>query len=391
MCLPSTPWRAWLVSMAPAFEMTASAEMTGSDIAGRLGRLRPRLSDAGCEALLVTNLVNLRYLTGFTGSAGLLLVLSDEVVLTTDGRYRDQAAEQLAAAGVEARIEVRPTRGGQQEVLASAARQIKRLGLEAESVTWAQQRRFASDAFADAELVPTEGVVEHLRRVKDAGEIDRMAEAARIADAALAAVVPLLGQGVTEREVALGLDYEMRRLGAEGSSFETIVASGPNGAKPHARPTDRRVEPGELDVIDFGAVVDGYCSDMTRTLCVGEPAEDIALRMAAVVKESQREGVASVKAGVRGRDVDETCRTVIVDAGWGDAFIHGTGHGVGLEIHEAPRVASTSEDVLVAGHVVTVEPGVYLAEHGGVRIEDTVVVTDDGCIVLTNAPKELLV
>jgi Xaa-Pro aminopeptidase len=245
--------------------------------------------------------------------------------------------------------------------------------------------------FAGAELVPTEGVIEELRRVKDAGEIDRMAEAARIADEALAAVRPLLGQGVTEREVALGLDYEMRRLGAEGSSFETIVASGPNGAKPHARPTDRRIAPGELVVIDFGAIVDGYCSDMTRTLCVGEPSDDTALRMAAVVKESQREGVAAVKAGVRGRDVDGTCRAVIAEAGWGDAFIHGTGHGVGLEIHEAPRVASTSDDVLAAGHVVTVEPGVYLAEHGGVRIEDTVVVTDEGCIVLTNAPKELFV
>ena len=365
--------------------------MEPSDIADRLVRVRAPVAEAGCGALLVTHLVNVRYLTGFTGSAAILLILPDEVVLTTDGRYRDQAAEQLGAAGVEARIEVRPTMGAQHEVLAGAAAGVARLGLEADSVTWAQQRRFASEVFAAAELVATEGVVEELRRVKDGGEIERMAEAARIADDALAAVVPLLGQGVTEREVALGLDYEMRRLGADGSSFETIVASGPNGAKPHARPSDRRVEPGELVVIDFGAIVDGYCSDMTRTFCVGEPSDDTALRMVSVVKESQREGVAAVKAGVRGRDVDETCRAVIADAGWADAFIHGTGHGVGLEIHEAPRVASTSDDVLAAGHVVTVEPGVYLAEHGGVRIEDTVVVTDDGCIVLTNAPKELLV
>ncbi|HEV3354019.1 MAG TPA: aminopeptidase P family protein [Acidimicrobiales bacterium] len=365
--------------------------MKQSDVAARLGRLWPSLADAGCDALLVTNLVNVRYLTGFTGSAGLLLLLPDESVLTTDGRYRDQAAEQLAAAGVNARVEVQPTLAGQHDVLAAAARGIGRLGLEADSVTWAQQRRLASNVFGSAELVATEGLIEDLRRVKDAGEIERMAEAARIADEALAAVLPLLGQGVTEREVALGLDYEMRRLGADGSSFETIVASGPNGAKPHARPTERRVEPGELVVIDFGARVDGYCSDMTRTLCVGEPADDTALRMVAVVKESQREGVAAVKAGARGRDVDQTCRAVIADAGWGDAFIHGTGHGVGLDIHEAPRVASTSEDVLATGHVVTVEPGVYLAEHGGVRIEDTVVVTDDGCIVLTNAPKDLVV
>src|SRR5205085_11809012 len=173
-------------------------------------------------------------------------------------------------------------------------------------VRWAQQRRFAADVSSRAERGATEGLVEDLRRVKDGGEIDRMAEAARIADEALAAVRPLLAQGVTEREVALGLDYEMRRLGADGSSFETIVASGPNGARPHARPTDRRVEPGELVVIDFGAVVDGYCSDMTRTLSVGEPAGAVERRMVEVVAESQRAGVAAVGAGVRGGAGDQT-------------------------------------------------------------------------------------
>jgi Xaa-Pro aminopeptidase len=361
------------------------------EVADRVGRLRGVLTDAGCDALLVTRLVNLRYLTGFTGSAGLLLVLRDDLVLTTDGRYRDQSTEQLAAAGVEARIEVGATLAAQQEALSAAARGIGRLGLEADSVTWAQQRRFEAEWFPAAELVPTEGVVEDLRRVKDAGEVARMAEAARIADEALASVRPLLADAPTERDVALGLDYEMRRLGADGSSFSTIVASGPNGAKPHARPTDRRIEPGELVVIDFGAIVDGYCSDMTRTLCVGEPAGAVERRMVEVVAESQRVGVAAVSAGVSGRAVDEACRAVIADAGWGDAFIHGTGHGVGLEIHEAPRVASTSTDTLAAGHVVTVEPGVYLADHGGVRIEDTVVVTGDGCRVLTNAPKDLVI
>jgi Xaa-Pro aminopeptidase len=362
-----------------------------SDVAGRIPRLRDRLGEAACEALLVTNLVNVRYLTGFTGSAALLLVLPDEVVFTTDGRYRDQAAEQLSGAGVDAHIEVGLTVAAQHETLASAGRGLRHLGLEAESVSWAQQRRYAAEVFGGAELVPTEGLVEELRRVKDAGEVAHMAEAARIADEALAAVRPLLAEGRSEREIALALDTEMRRRGADGSSFETIVASGPNGAKPHARPTDRRVAPGELVVIDFGALVDGYCSDMTRTLCVGEPAGAMERRMVEVVAASQRAGVAAVAAGVPGRDVDEACRRVISDAGWGDAFLHGTGHGVGLEIHEAPRVASTSADVLAAGHVVTVEPGVYLAEHGGVRIEDTVVVTDDGCQVLTNAPKELLV
>jgi len=360
-------------------------------VPSRIPRLRSRLEEAGCNALLVTRMVNIRYLTGFTGSAALLLVLPDEVLFVTDGRYRDQSTEQLAAAGVEARIEVGLTGAAQRQHLQQAATGIARLGLEADDVTWAQQRRFAGEWFSQAELVATEGVVEDLRRVKDEGEVARMAEAARIADDALAAVRSRLAEGPTEREFALELDFRMRRLGAEGASFETIVASGPNGAKPHHRPSDRAIAPGELVVLDFGSIVDGYCSDMTRTVSVGEPSSATARRMVEVVAESQRAGVAAVRAGVDGKAVDEVCRTVIAEAGWADAFLHGTGHGVGLEIHESPRVSSSSSDTLLAGHVVTVEPGVYLPEHGGVRIEDTVVVTDGGCRTLTNAPKDLVI
>ena len=365
--------------------------MTPMDVAGRVSRLRERLDDAGCDALLVTRMVNVRYLTGFSGSAALLLVRRDDMVFVTDGRYRDQSAEELGAAGVEAEIQVGVTGGAQRELLQQAADGIRRLGLEAASVTWGQQRRFASDWFPEAELVPTEGLVEDLRLVKDAGEVERMRAAAAAADAALALVRSRLADGLTEEEFAIELDFEMRRQGASGPSFETIVASGPNGAKPHHRPSDRRIQAGELIVLDFGAVVDGYCSDMTRTLCVGEPASDTARRMVEVVAESQRAGVAAVRGGAEAKAVDDACRSLIADAGWGDAFLHSTGHGVGLEIHEAPRVASTSSDTLVTGQVVTVEPGVYLPDVGGVRIEDTVVVTDEGCTVLTNAPKELLV
>ena len=369
--------------------------MTPMEIAARIPRLRQRLEEAGgergCDALLVTRMVNVRYLTGFTGSAALVLILPDEVVFVTDGRYRDQSAEELAAASVEASITVGITTVQQRERLQEAARGISRLGLEAESVTWGQQRRFATEWFPELELVPTEGLVEDLRRVKDAGEVERMAAAAAAADAALATVRSRLADRPTEQEVALDLDFEMRRAGADGSSFDTIVASGPNGAKPHHRPSERRIAPGELVVIDFGAIVDGYCSDMTRTVCVGEPATDTARRMVEVVAQSQRAGVAAVRGGVEAKTVDQACRTLIADAGWADAFLHGTGHGVGLEIHEAPRVSSASDDTLVAGHVVTVEPGVYLSEFGGVRIEDTVVVEDDGCRVLTNAPKELVI
>ena len=354
-------------------------------------RLR-RLRAAGLsswDALLVTNLVNVRYLTGFTGSAGALLVRGDDAILVTDGRYATQSAEQLAAAGVTAAIEIGPP-AFQREVLKGAVAGLSRVGLEAGSVTWAAQRQFA-DEWDSVELVPTSGVVEDLRRVKDQGEVSRISAAAAIADAALARIKPMLTAKPTEAEVALELDHEMRRLGASGSSFETIVAAGPNAAKPHARPSARRIEPGELVVIDFGAVVDGYCSDMTRTVCVGPPASPVLERMVEVVGASQAAGVAAVSQGVTGVDVDRACRDVIAEAGWADAFVHGTGHGVGLDIHEAPWVGTTSTDTLAAGHVVTVEPGVYLPEHGGVRIEDTVVVTDMGCYPLTKSPKDLVI
>jgi len=238
--------------------------------------------------------------------------------------------------------------------------------------------------------VPTTGLVEELRRVKDAGELARLRAAAAVADAALAQVRPTIAAGMTEQEVALALEVAMRRAGSPGASFETIVAAGPNGAKPHARPTARPIEAGELVVIDFGAVVDGYCSDMTRTLCVGPPANATLARMVEVVAESQRAGVAAVAAGRTGQEVDQACREVIEAAGWGEAFAHSTGHGVGLDIHEAPTLSKTSGDTLAAGHVVTVEPGVYLPGHGGVRIEDTVVVTEAGCDLLTLSPKEFV-
>jgi len=361
------------------------------DVASRVPLLRRRFGEAGCDALLVTRLVNIRYLTGFTGSAALLLVRPDELVFVTDGRYRDQSALELGEAGVEARVRVGLSAGTQKEFLQEEAAGVERLGLEASSVSWATLRRYETDWFPDAELVPTEGLVEELRKVKDAGEVARMAAAARIADEALARVRHRLAEGPTEEQFALELDSEMRRGGASAPSFETIVASGPNGAKPHHRPGDRRIGRGELVVVDFGAIVDGYCSDMTRTFCVGEPASATARRMVEVVAESQQAGVDAVRAGAEGKTIDDVCRSVIAEAGWAEAFLHSTGHGVGLEIHEDPRVASTSTDTLVTGHVVTVEPGVYLPEHGGVRIEDTVVVTDEGCTVLTNAPKELVV
>ena len=360
------------------------------DVAGRVDRLRECFPDKGIDALFVTRLVNVRYLTGFTGSAALLLVGPDEILFVSDGRYRDQAADQLGAAGVPARIEIS---GSEQKRIvreATEAAGYRRIGLEAHGVTWAQQRSFASEWFPTAELVPTEGLVEGLRRVKDPGEVARIRAACGIADEAFANVRSRLAGRPTEIDFALDLEFEMRRLGAAAMSFEPIVAAGPNGAKPHARPSDRRIEPGELLVLDFGCIVDGYCSDMTRTVSVGDPGAD-ARRMYDVVLESQRAGREAVREGVDCAAVDKACRDVIAEAGWADAFLHGTGHGVGLEIHEDPRVAATGRGSLASGYVVTVEPGVYLNGIGGVRIEDTVVVTPDGCEILTSSPKELVI
>ena len=375
--------------MTIVIDTVAAADLTAPlpdmDVAGRADRVRAAFAEADIEALLVTDLSNVRYLTGFTGSAGRLLLTPGDMLLVTDGRYAAQAPDQIAAHRVTAEVAVGTTLKEQDETLAAAAGSV-RLGLEAASVSWADQRRASRPPWT-AELVPTDGLVEGPRQVKDAGEVARLARASAIADAALATIAPMLRERRTETEVGFALDTEMRRLGAAGVSFEPIVASGPNGARPHHRPGERTIVDGDLVVIDFGALVDGYHSDMTRTFMVGEPSET-QQRMYDVVRAAQAAGVAAVRAGVEAKEIDRTCRDLITEAGWGDAFGHGTGHGVGLVIHEDPRVSKASTAMLAPGHVVTVEPGVYLPDHGGVRIEDTVVVTDEGCSALTLAPKD---
>jgi Xaa-Pro aminopeptidase len=358
------------------------------DVPGRLRRLRQALADV--EGLLVTSLTNIRYLTGFTGSAGMLFVWPDEAVLLTDGRYATQATEQLAAATVEAEVVVARTADQASRARQLVApRRLSRLGLEAAHVSWARQRAFSEEWFPGVELLPTVNLVEDLRKVKDPGELARLAVAAEIADQALAQVRAQLTPGLSEEAFGRTLDFEMRLLGASGPSFETIVASGANAAMPHHRPGPRNIRSGEPVVVDFGARFDGYCSDMTRTVWI-DRVDDPELRRAVdVVWASQAAGVAAVGPGVKCADVDAACREVIAEAGWADLFVHGTGHGVGLDIHEAPSVAATSTDTLEAGHVVTVEPGVYLPGLGGVRIEDTVVVTEDGCRPLNSTPKDL--
>lgn len=357
------------------------------DVAGRSSRLVAGFEEAKVDALLVTDLTNIRYLTGFTGSAATLILAGDgELTFVTDGRYGQQATAQLEAAEIEATIEVDNLE--QQKIITGVIAEagVGRLGVEAEAVSWATARTYEEKWFEGIELVPTTALVSTLRQVKDDGEIDRLTAACTIADDALAEVRPRLGEQPTEVEFALELEAAMRHLGADDISFETIVASGPDGALPHHRAGRRIIVEGDLVVIDFGALVDGYHSDMTRTIMVGEPTPTQAL-IYEVVLEAQAAGVAAVQAGVKAKAVDAVCRQVIDAAGWLEHFLHSTGHGVGLDIHEDPRLSQKSTATLGDRSVVTVEPGVYLPDHGGVRIEDTVVVTPDGCRPLTRTPK----
>ena len=361
-------------------------------VGARIARLRAALLESEGEAILVTRLPNIRYLTGFTGSAAMLLIAPDDALFVTDGRYREQAREQLSAAEADVEISIGVSAGEQRESLQRVVSRtgIRRLLLEAGGVTWQQARDFADNWFPQVEVLPGAPIIEDLRMIKESSEVERIRSACAIADDALGSLLPILGSGITERSFALALEVAMRERGADGNSFDPIVASGPNGAKPHARPSNRVIEHGELVVIDFGCIVDGYCSDMTRTVSVGEPTPE-ARHMWEVVYESQVAGRDAVKAGVAAREVDRVCRDIIVAAGWGEALAHGTGHGVGVEIHEDPRVSQASSATLVAGHVVTVEPGVYIPGIGGVRLEDTVFVTEGGCDPLTAFPKQLVV
>jgi Xaa-Pro aminopeptidase len=356
------------------------------EFAGRAARVRARLDQT--EALLVSDLTNIRWLTGFTGSNGWVLLSADEVVLVTDGRYGDQASAQLAEAGVDGRVVVGLTGEAIMDALAAETASLASVGFEAAHVSYEQFQRY-STAFTTS-LVPLTGVVEAERRCKDAGEIARMAEACRIADAALAEVqlakTPLVGR--TEAEVRNQLEIRMREFGASGPSYETIVATGPvNAARPHHRPTDTMIEDGHTVIIDVGALVDGYHSDMTRTFFVGEPTP-LQDELYKVVLAAQCAGLAAAKPGVRTAELDAVCRDSITEAGYGEWFSHGTGHGVGLLIHEDPFVLRTGELKLQVGDVVTVEPGVYREGFGGIRVEDLVVVTDSGCRVLTASPKD---
>jgi Xaa-Pro aminopeptidase len=345
-----------------------------------------RLAEAlEVDAFLVTDLTNVRYLTGFTGSNGMAVVGRDLRRFITDFRYTEQAGSEVEGFEVEqapAEFNAALADGWPQGPL--------RLGFEDDRVSVRRHARLREVLPERVELVAAGGAVEALRAVKDAGEIARIRAAAELADAVYRMLREQGLVGRTEREVALAIENEMRRLGAEGPSFDSIVASAERGALPHAQPSDAAIPRGTLVTLDIGARLDGYCSDCTRTWATGDLPDDLA-EAYELVHRAQLAALAAVRPGPEGREVDAVARDIIEAAGHGDHFGHGLGHGVGMEVHEAPRLARTAEGALVAGMVVTVEPGVYLPGRGGVRIEDLVVVTEDGNSVLSGTTKDLLV
>lgn len=344
------------------------------------------MEEAGLDALLVTHPPNIRYLTGFTGSAAMLLVEADRTVLLTDARYAIQAPAETAGQ-CDVRIEPASVWEGLKATLAD--RPPARLGCEPDHLTLGAAERLRN--FPVPALAPVPGLVEGLRVVKDDSEVAAIGEAVRLAERALGGVLEQVRPGLTELEVASRLEARLRELGSEWHPFPTIVASGPRSALPHARTSPRTIGRGELLLLDFGAIVNGYCADLSRTVVVGSAPDARQRASYDAVRTAQHAAIAGLKAGLSGREADRLARTPLEEAGFGTAFRHSLGHGIGLEVHEEPRLAPTAEGRLPAGAVVTVEPGVYLEGWGGVRLEDDVRIEADGASLISAGAPELRV
>lgn len=349
----------------------------------RRSRLEPFFEDNGLDAILFTNLANIRYLCGFSGSDGVLLLSREGAWFLCDSRYTTQAAEEVCGA------EIREFSAKYEAVCGLITdNNIRRFGIEATHMLVSDFRQL-SERLAGCELVGIGAALDSIRSCKDRDEIESLARVASLASASLVAVLSSLAPGVKESDIALELEIEMRRRGADARAFDFIVASGERGAMPHGRASDKVLRSGELVTIDFGAVKDGYHSDETVTVAVGRPS-DRGREIHDIVRQAHDRAIAAVRPGISCRDLDAVAREFIRDHGYDSYFGHGLGHGVGLEIHEKPVVSPRSDAVVEEGMVFTIEPGIYVPGFGGVRIEDTVAVTADGCVILTQASKDLL-
>ncbi|OSX54026.1 M24 family metallopeptidase [Anoxybacillus ayderensis] len=349
----------------------------------KVQKLRAQFAEHGIDGFLITNEYNRRYMTNFTGTAGVVLISETDAVFITDFRYVEQATRQIEGYEI-----VQHT----QTLIEEVAKQVERLGIqklgfEQDDLSYATFSSY--EKAIKATLIPVSGAVEKLRLIKCEAEIKILKEAAEIADAAFRHILDFIRPGVREIDVANELEFFMRKQGATSSSFDIIVASGVRSALPHGVATEKVIEKGELVTLDFGAYYKGYCSDITRTVAVGEVSDELK-RIYDVVLQAQLRGVEHIRAGMTGREADTLTRDYISACGFGEYFGHSTGHGLGMEVHEMPALSMRSDTVLQPGMVVTVEPGIYIAGLGGVRIEDDIVITENGNERLTLSPKELI-
>ena len=358
------------------------------DYKGRLARVRLALEQSRLDALLVTHLPNISYLCGFTGSAGVLVVSQREYVFFTDGRYTEQANQEVKGA----RIKILQGKSAPAAAANWMATQKswRRIGIDAAHLTVSERGAFAKALPGKARLVAAPAIVERMRMVKDPAEVARIRAACLLGVALFDRLLKVVRPRVSETQVAGELEFEARRLGAEQMAFSTIIAGGSRSALPHGRASQAKLPLRGFVVCDFGVILANYCSDMTRTLHLGRPPME-ARRVYHAVREAQQAALDAVKPGVSVGEVDEAARKLLQKQGLVRFFTHSTGHGVGLEIHESPRIAAGQKDLLQPGMVITIEPGVYLRGKFGIRIEDTVVVTDSGCEILTPCPKDLVV
>lgn len=351
----------------------------------RLKKLRETFKEKQIDGLLVTSQYNRRYITGFTGTAGVALITENEAKFITDFRYVDQASEQAV------HFDIVLHKTSLVEEIANQLKQlnIKKLGFEKNHVSFAQYEEYQA-SFEGTGLVPVSGLLENLRLIKDEQEIKILKEAAKIADAAFEHIIQYIKPGITELDVSNELEFFMRKQGAASSSFDIIVASGIRSALPHGVATNKVIKKGELVTLDFGAYYKGYCSDITRTVAVGKPSSELE-KIYETVLEAQLRGMNGIKPGLTGKQADALTRDYITEQGYGDYFGHSTGHGLGMEVHEGPGLSMKSDTILVPGMVVTVEPGIYISGVGGTRIEDDTVITENGNETLTHSTKELLI
>ncbi|MCM3412485.1 M24 family metallopeptidase [Metabacillus sp. YM-086] len=351
----------------------------------KLEKIRQRFKELSIDGLLITSSYNRRYMTGFTGTAGVVVISEDKAVFITDFRYTEQAAKEIEG------FEIVQHTGPIIEEVADQVEKlgIKRLGFEQDSLTY---QLFSSykEALKSSEFIPVSGAVEKLRLIKSPAEIKILKEAAEIADAAYKHILTYIKPGLKEIDVANELEFFMRKNGAVSSSFDIIVASGYRSALPHGVASEKEIEKGDFVTLDFGAYYKGYCSDITRTFAVGEPSDELK-KIYSIVLEAQLRGMNGIKPGLTGKQADALTRDYIKEQGYGEYFGHSTGHGLGMEVHEGPALSFKSDTVLEQGMVVTVEPGIYVAGLGGVRIEDDTVITEKGNESLTHSPKDLII